>query len=143
VRSRAQDACEVAVRWLGVLNGWLRVDGIGRCRHTYDVPVRLDTLTWRIDAPEEYRKCSHPEHGKASKALPADQLWVIKTHTERFSLGQIRVYCRDHLASAGDWRGGRSASDRGAGRPTGAVCPNCNVAVPLTGICDTCEWSAK
>jgi hypothetical protein len=79
-----------------------------RLQLEYDKPVRLDTLPWRIDAPEEYRKCSHHEAdgSQSVQAFPASELWVIKIHHANFPEGFMLIYCIDHPIKAGDWSRG-------------------------------------
>jgi hypothetical protein len=48
--------------------------------------------------------------------------------------------CVIYQRSAQEWP--ESGSGRTEGK-TGAVCPNDNLTIPLTGICDECGWSAK
>ncbi len=76
-----------------------------RLQLEYNKPVRLDTLPWRIDAPEEYRKCSHHEAdgSQSAQAFPASELWVIKIHHGKYPEGFLLLYCIDHLINAGRW----------------------------------------
>jgi hypothetical protein len=108
----------------------------------FDTERRMsEVFPWREFMSDAYRTCSHHEaDGSRSKqTFPTSELWIVKTHHDGTNgLGSMQIYCSHHLIN----RGNGGTSERGSGR-TGAVCPNCNVTVPLTGICDECGWSAK
>lgn len=81
-----------------------------------------------------------PQYGFQSQALPVSALTVIKHRVSNQPLGQLRMYCREHLAQATEeW----SRGDGGHVNTMGPVCPNCFVVVPSgTAICDTCGVKA-
>lgn len=107
-----------------------------RSRLEFEEPRNLaEVFPSRIDAPPELRKCSRC--GKASQALPASKLTVIKHHAEGVPLGTMYLYCGTHLQSAGAW--GEGGGLRSAGR-IGDPCPKCFIATSLsTGACDSCD----
>lgn len=100
----------------------------------YEVPRNLaEVFPHRIAAEEKVRKCSRC--GKASQALPADQLWVIKHRDSSKEQGVMYLYCSDHLQHATEWReGGRT----GAPGNVGDVCDVHHTTRSLTGVCDEC-----
>jgi hypothetical protein len=108
--------------------------------------------------PDAEARCA----GCADGALrPADELWVVKHRHPNNPAGYVRVYCSAHAPSAprpaaapaspvgrGTARASRAASPRStpartaprrsAPEPVRAVCPNCFVEVPSTGVCGMC-----
>ena len=119
---------------------WRDASGRDRTSLEWDVVVRLDeAFPGEFEVMDQYLKCSRC--GLNSQSRPANELWVVKIHHDRQPLGNLQLYCADHLRERGQ-ESSAGSSERSSGR-TGAVCPNCNVTVPLTGVCDTCDWSAK
>jgi hypothetical protein len=107
----------------------------------FDTTRRMsEVFPWREFMSPAYRKCSHHEDdgSKSRQEFPTSELWVVKTYNSSQPLGSLQIFCHDHLMN----RGSGGASERSSGR-TGAVCPNDNLTVPLTGICDECGWSAE
>lgn len=101
----------------------------------FETPYSLaEALPERIAAPDRLRRCS--QCGSRSQALPASALTVIKHRVSNQPLGQLRLYCHEHLAQAKEeWNHGLPG---GVGT-TAPVCPNCFVLVPSgTKTCDTC-----
>jgi hypothetical protein len=106
-----------------------------RLRIEFEVPYTLgEVFPDRRAAPPESRKCSMC--GGDSQALPADKLTVIKHRHALQPLGNMRLYCPEHAASAAEWSSGET---RGRDVKHGPVCPTCFVTVPFgTRLCDTC-----
>ena len=57
--------------------------------------VLSEVFPSRILAPEDRRKCSRC--GVESRPLPASELTVIKHRHSGQPLGQLRIYCHEHL----------------------------------------------
>ena len=96
--------------------------------------VLSEVFPSRILAPEDRRKCS--QCGVESRPLPASELTVIKHRHSSQPLGQLRIYCHDHLAGAKESTGSVGGE---TSRRTGSVCPSCFMTVPTgTGVCETC-----
>lgn len=101
----------------------------------FETPVILAVaFPERVDAPDRLRRCS--QCGSDSRALPASELTVIKHRVSNQPLGQLRLYCHEHLADATDeWE----SSSAGGGHKMGPICPDCFLAVPSgTRRCDSC-----
>ncbi len=115
---------------------------------------------WREDLPFETPV-------RAADALPGDpgtcalcptgtapydrsELWAVKHRHPNNHAGFVRLYCTTHRpappAPAAAAPARRSAPPRGERRPAApqipervaAVCPNCFIEVPPTGVCGNC-----
>ncbi len=119
----------------------------------FDTPLNLADF-----APGDPTRCA--VCGPASAEVVRDQLWVVKHRHPKQHAGYVRFYCDRHVPApapapvvpepvrAGSARSARSAVPRAAAeraprrpavieRPR-AVCPNCFMEVPPTGICGSC-----
>ncbi len=90
--------------------------------------------------------------GPDSEQRLRTELWAVKHRHPRHHDGFVRFYCREHTpaparpATAPKARTGRAAprgGERPAARPSiperqAALCPNCFVEVPPTGVCGMC-----
>ena len=102
----------------------------------FDVEYNLaEVFPDRIHASELMRKCT--VCGAASQALPAADLTVIKIRHATQPMGNLRLYCPDHLSQSRGQSG--HSSPQG---PAGPVCPTCFLAIPSGTLeCDACGWT--
>ena len=111
-----------------------------RLRIEFEKPyVLAEAFPERVNAAEKWRKCSLC--GLQSQALPASELTVIKHRHGTQPLGNLRLYCPQHLAGAKEWSDSADGVD--GGRKRGPICRNCFIAVPIgTRVCDSCGEKA-
>lgn len=112
----------------------------------FEVPVLVAEIS-----PGEDTRCF--VCGADSTPLPRTELWAVKHRHPKNHSGYVRFYCAAHrpapprLTPVVDPR--RSASARGEHRAAprrstpaverpAALCPNCFVEVPATGVCGIC-----
>ena len=90
--------------------------------------------------------------GGESAVRPRTELWVIKHRHPRHHDGYVRFYCLEHrpaLAPIESAAARERPAARGAHRPSTprahaaaekprALCPDCFVEVPPTGVCGMC-----
>ena len=91
--------------------------------------------------------------GGESPVRPRTELWVIKHRHPRHHDGYVRFYCLEHRPVVAPIESAvaraRPAAARGARRPSTprspaaaekprALCPDCFVEVPPTGVCGMC-----
>lgn len=114
---------------------------------SFDTPVRADGVL-----PGDDARCA--VCGPASTPLPRTQLWVVKQRHPHDPAGTVRLLCDAHrpaapvavvasAAPAGRASGAaprRRTTVRQPARPerVAAVCPDCFVEVPATGVCGMC-----
>lgn len=120
----------------------------------FDTPVIVATVL-----PGEPTRCAGCDADVA--AYSRDDLWVVKHRHPNNPAGFVRFYCVEHVApfvrrepvappesgrapsrrgasTPRERRPARSASVRAAAEKPRAVCPNCFVEVPPTGVCGMC-----
>lgn len=112
----------------------------------FEVPVIVAEIS-----PGEDTRCF--VCGADSTPLPRTELWAVKHRHPKNHSGYVRFYCAEHrpapprLTPVVDPR--RSATARGERRAAprrstpaverpAALCPNCFVEVPATGVCGIC-----
>ena len=101
--------------------------------------------------PGEDTRCS--VCGGDSQPLPRTELWAVKHRHPKQHGGYVRFYCLEHRPAAklppvstvparsSSPRGERRAAPRrtpAAEERPRALCPNCFVEVPATGVCGMC-----
>jgi hypothetical protein len=103
-------------------------------------------------APGDPARCA--VCGPTSEPISRDELWLVKHRHPKHHNGFVRFYCADHVPAAAPApvvervpeRAKRASAPRAtrAPRPTPAaerpraICPNCFVEVPPTGVCGSC-----
>lgn len=120
----------------------------------FDVPVRADTVL-----PGDDARCA--VCGPASQPLPRTRLWALKQRHPHDPAGTVRLVCDAHrrVTSApviattarpsmptrrpGSRTTPRTSTRSSTRRPAhpervAAVCPDCFVEVPPTGVCGMC-----
>ncbi|MHC2998791.1 glucose-6-phosphate dehydrogenase [Microbacterium sp. HJ5] len=109
--------------------------------------LAFETPTLVADVfPGEDTRCS--VCGGDSQPLPRTELWAVKHRHPKQHGGYVRFYCLAHrpapqkpAAAPAPVRADRRAAPRRSPaveeRPR-AVCPNCWVEVPSTGVCGMC-----
>lgn len=120
-----------------------------------DLAFETPTIVAEV-SPGEDARCS--VCGGDSDPVPRTELWAVKHRHPKQHGGYVRFYCQTHLpvtpqsapAAAGVSRRPSASGERRAAphrstsiedRPR-AVCPNCWVEVPSTGVCGICGWTA-
>ncbi|MCH6230147.1 glucose-6-phosphate dehydrogenase [Microbacterium sp. CFH 31415] len=113
-----------------------------------DLAFETPTLVAEV-SPGEPTRCS--VCGGSSEPLPRTELWAVKHRHPKQHGGFVRFYCQTHLpviqrAPAAPARPTAAKPARRAAprrstpaeeRPR-ALCPNCFVEVPPTGVCGMC-----
>ena len=115
----------------------------------FDTPVLVADVL-----PGEPARCSGCGYG--SDPLPRTELWAVKRRHPKHHDGDVQFYCVDHLppveAPAPAPLEARPAARRAAPRVAAerpprrhpeperarAICPDCFVEVPTTGVCGIC-----
>ncbi|MDL9977920.1 glucose-6-phosphate dehydrogenase [Microbacterium candidum] len=115
----------------------------------FDTPVLVADIL-----PGEPARCSLCVYG--TDPWPRTELWAVKLHHPKHHDGDVRFYCAEHVPAAkaapepiaqpAKRSSPRSSAVRAprTPRPTPAaerpraVCPNCFIEVPPTGICGMC-----
>lgn len=111
----------------------------------FDTPVIVAELI-----PGDPTRCS--VCGGDSAVRPRTELWVVKHRHPKHHDGHVRFYCGEHLPvvekqhAPSIVRAGRTPprSERPAPRrspvveKSPAVCPDCFVEIPPTGVCGVC-----
>ncbi len=126
----------------------MRVAGTSDWRDAipFDTPMIVADLV-----PGEPAHCSICGVGSAPR--PRTELWALKQRHPHHHDGYVRFYCSEHLPAikktvpATDPRRGRGAP-RGERAPAArripaaekprALCPNCFIEVPSSGVCGVC-----
>ncbi|WP_169581080.1 MULTISPECIES: glucose-6-phosphate dehydrogenase [Microbacterium] len=125
--------------WIVASSDWR--DGL-----PFEIPVIVAEVS-----PGEDTRCF--VCGADSTPLPRTELWAVKHRHPKNHSGYVRFYCTEHrpapprLTPVVDPRRGAAARGerRAAPRRTtpaverpAALCPNCFVEVPATGVCGIC-----
>lgn len=111
----------------------------------FDSPVLVADVM-----PGDPTRCS--VCGNASQLRSRNELWAVKLRHPKHHGGHVRFYCREHLSSVLRPAPVSVASAvRAASRPpraparrapaiekVAAVCPDCFIEIPPTGVCGMC-----
>ncbi|GAA3765650.1 hypothetical protein GCM10022240_17510 [Microbacterium kribbense] len=112
----------------------------------FETPMIADTVM-----PGDPARCT--TCGIGSELLPRTALWAVKHRHPHDPAGTVRLYCAAHTpqvpAAAAVTAERRAAAPRTPRAPraprrtpqperVAAVCPNCFVEVPPTGVCGMC-----
>jgi hypothetical protein len=112
----------------------------------FDTPVIVADVL-----PGDPTRCS--VCGGASAPLPRTELWAVKHRHPKHHSGHVRFYCGDHVPvvavpvaapvaprRAAAPRERRPAVHRApvVERQAAAVCPDCFIEIPPTGVCGMC-----
>lgn len=106
----------------------------------FDVPLMLAAVV-----PGDPARCA--ACGADAPARSRDELWAVKHRHPKQHRGYVRFYCSAHVPvparPAAESAPARSERRRPAPRAivparSAAVCPDCFVEVPATGVCGVC-----
>ncbi|WP_029144706.1 hypothetical protein [Microbacterium luticocti] len=114
----------------------------------FETPMIADAVM-----PGEAARCT--TCGVGSTPLPRTELWAVKHRHPHDPAGTVRLYCAVHVpktaqkpepvASGPARKGARTSASRTPRTPkptvperVAAVCPDCFVEVPPTGVCGMC-----
>ncbi|WP_292836367.1 glucose-6-phosphate dehydrogenase [Microbacterium sp.] len=110
----------------------------------FDLPVDAAEAV-----PGEPTRCA--TCGADSEPFPREALWAVKHRHPTNPAGFVRFYCADHRpqtqlappATPARVRRERASTPRRAAAPTipervAALCPDCFVEVPASGVCGMC-----
>lgn len=115
----------------------------------FEIPVPLADIN-----PGEATRCI--ACGADAAPRPRTELWAVKHPHPQHHNGHVRFYCSEHVpapaaapAAAPAQAAPRSRPRRAAAARTPvaperprAVCPNCFIEIPPTGVCGVCGHEA-